>query len=355
LKFRNAEDGDYECLARLGEKSGLLIEGLTAKKFEKVLHWLFRNNLHGTPIQLLAEDSGDVIGHYGAIPFWYKWRDRYIQVALASNLVIAKGVRRPLFFEIQRELSKKANSYEIPFVYAPVTRPGLLELHLAVGWKNLGLLNVYARPISFSNILKIFSNNYYFLKYFSPLAFGFQKLWDYLFPSRKIRLLEVSRIFEFDTSFISFLSEWMLTRKICSLRKIETLNWRFFGCKSRDYIIFKSTKNKFVSGYLAARLMMMKDFYVLAIVDLVVMPNDQTSFLALMEECVGYAKSQGVDLIATALTEHDENLDNFRKKGFFCTGQKFNILGKASTIKGVTMDEDFFLEWHINWFDHDYV
>lgn len=354
MKLRDAESSDYRAIAELGEKSGLFLDDLTSYKFAKMMKWIFKENPEKLSIQYIAEGSEGIVAHYGAIPYKYKWNEREESVALASNLVIAKGVRRPLFYEMQRELIKRFRTHNFGFVFASVTRPGLLDVHLGMGWKKVGVLHVYARPIALHNVFRKIIKQPFLAKHICLPAQIIQRIWDKIYKL-KPSSIEVIKISKFDESISPLLSAWMSSRDICSMRTVDILNWRFFGCEEREYKVFKSNKELHVTGYLVARLMPMKGFMCVAIVDLVVLPNDGDSFSALMKECIKYAQDMGADLISTVLSDYNENGKDFKKAGFLNTREKFTILGQNPKNNTDDIERGFFSSWHINWFDHDYV
>ena len=99
----------------------------------------------------------------------------------------------------------------------------------------------------------------------------------------------------------------------------------------------------------------MKQFLSVAIVDLVVFNDDKKVFNALMKRCILFARQGNADLVASALTDHDGLSNSFRRAGFFKSREKFTIVGHFPKNGDIKFSEFHFSNFHINWFDHDYV
>jgi hypothetical protein len=136
---------------------------------------------------------------------------------------------------------------------------------------------------------------------------------------------------------------------------VNNLNWRFLDFKARRYVIYTASKNDYITGFVVLRLMSMKDYQAVAIVDLVVGDEDVKSRSALLNHAVKFAKSKGVDLIATLGNPVPGHEILAMGRGFIKTREKFSLLIYATP--------DFFQDpniicgenWHISWFDHDFV
>jgi len=284
-----------------------------------------------------------------------KWHKKKISAILASNLVVDKNYRKQSpFFSLQKEFIKSYHAKGYSFAYGAITREGVLNPHLRMGWKSLGLLHVYIRPTSLNYIFSKYVNN--------PLISGLarfplqlvQKMWDIIFFLRKKNIQVVEEAI-FDNSMSTLLDDWMKKNKICSDRSVEILNWRFSENKDRNYRIYIAYINGLPAGYLVARLMPMKQFLSVALVDLVLFKEDKYVFNALMKQCLSFAHDSKADLIASALTDHDSLKSYFYRSGFFRSREKFTIVGHFPKNGDLKFSEFHFSDFHINWFDHDYV
>lgn len=354
-EIRDVCDTDYDAIADLAGKNELLLEGLTPTIFSRMLKWLHGNSGIGKRVQILAQSHDGVIAHYGGVPFKMKWHGNSILSVLASNLVIDKHYRKQSpFFSLQKEFIKSYQEKDYSFAYGAITREGVLNPHLRMGWKPLGALHVYARPISLNFIFKKLVINPFIsglAKY--PLQL-LQRLWDTIFLLDQ-KNVEVFEEVNFNHSISAQLGYWMSKKLICSERSVEALNWRFCECEDRNYRIFIAYVNSLPAGYMVARLMSMKQFLSVAIVDFVVFNDDKNVFNALMKKSILFARQNNADLVASALTDHEVLKNFFYRAGFFKTREQFTIVGHFPKNGKIKFSEFNFSDFHINWFDHDYV
>jgi hypothetical protein len=355
IKIRDVRDDDHDAIAELAEKNKLLLNNLTPTIFSRTLNWLHGNSDTDKRVQILAQSLNRVTAHYGGVPFKIKWYEKNISAVLASNLVVDENYRKQsLFFSLQKEFIKSYQKKGYSFAYGAITREGVLNPHLRVGWKSLGALYVFIRPISLDITFKKLLNNSVVLNLIIfPLQI-IQKIWDIVFFLKRNNIEIVEEV-TFSNSISSLLDEWMKKKKICSIRTAETLNWRFCDFKDRSYSIFVSYKNSAPTGYLVVRFMQMKKLSCLAIVDIVILNDKKNVFNALMKKSIDFARKRKADLISTALTDHDQLKSSFYSAGFFKSQEKFIIVGHFPKVGDVKNSDFTFSDFHINWFDHDYV
>jgi len=212
----DVKDCDIDAIANLAEKNDLLLEGLTPPMFSKMLRWLHSSSEVGRRVQILARAAGDVIAHYGGGPFSMKWHEKKISTVLASNLVIDKEYRRQSpFFSLQKQFFGSYREKGYSFAYGVITREGVLNPHLRMGWKSLGVLDVYVRPISLNSIFRKMVNKSPIPNLFKFPLMLMQNIWDAIFSFQK-NGLNVIEVNSFDDSMAIMLKDWMEKKKICA-------------------------------------------------------------------------------------------------------------------------------------------
>jgi hypothetical protein len=304
---------------------------------------------------MVYEENQRILAHFGAIPFAMKFGDQRLLSCFAANIVIDESARKKaLFFPLQKHFVGLLGSLGYDFSYGLMTRPPVLKPHLAVGWKKIGELKVFARPVAAGRIVS---------KLFPKL--GFQKTLDYL--SRPFQWLfdactvkgphhvELSEVERFDASFEDFLSQWTSSQDITAVRSVEVLNWRFCGFTERNYKITVARRAGQVCGYMVTRVMPMQQFLTLAIVDLVAMDSDREAVSTLLDASAAIARQAKVDMLTTAFTEHYPFRSQLRRKGFIETSEKFTLVTRVPKASTLELDASIFKRWFINWFDHDFV
>jgi hypothetical protein len=244
MNFRSAKDKDFQEIANLANTNGLLVEGLNLSEFIVMMDWQYNLPPVGSRVQIINESpAGDINAHYGAIPFQFIAGKREFMGALAGNLVINKACRQDgIFYKLQTEFAKKCETLGFSFSYGFITRKGVLEPHLRMGWKRISDLHIYARPISSIGILEKLLKNWLLISIAKPPL----KLFDeilYLLTNTKHADITIEEINEFDSSANQFLEDWCREKEFTAKRNVSILNWRFFSFKERDYKAYAATRD----------------------------------------------------------------------------------------------------------------
>lgn len=351
--IRSAVDADHPSIEQLSKKSGLLIDDLDAKQFQKMMRWLYAGHPTGPRLQIVGESDNKIVAHYGAMPVIYKFGDQTLLAGLASNLVIDTGYRKNTpFIKLQSYIAKEYPKVGYDFLYGVISRPGVLEPHLRMGWKKMGEIQIYARPIKMNSIFsKVVKNKLLQSIFFLPL--GLCEILCRTTERFNSSLIDVKEITRFDAEFEPFLDKWMSEQKLVAKRSSEILNWRYFGIPDRGYHIYAARRSGVICGYMALRHMPMNSFSTLALVDLIACDDDCTS--ALLRRCFDIGRKSQVDLIATAINPNSALKINLIFKGFLKTPLSFTLVTHRPKNKLEQLDQSSFNDWVINWFDHDYI
>jgi hypothetical protein len=356
MSFRSANDKDFQEIARLANANGLLVEGLNTSEFITMMDWQYNLPPSGRGIQIIKESPvGEINAHYGAIPFQFIEHGYELMGALAGNLVINKASRQSgIFYKLQTEFAKKCEKEGYSFSYGFITRKGVLDPHLRIGWKSISDLYIYARPISSISILeKLLKNWLLILIAKFPLRVFDEIL--YLITNIEHSDIVIEQINEFDSSASQFLEDWNGGQEFTAKRSISILNWRFFSFKDRKYKVYVATRAGKKCGYMALRRMTLKNFTAIALVDLIVIKNDKEAYSALLGRCIQEARMSKVDLVATVVGGDNSLIRKMLFKGFIRTPEKFTIVVRGFKKNGFNLDAFKKLKWFITWFDQDTI
>ena len=270
-------------------------------------------------------------------------------------MVIDKQYRvNSLFFRIQKRFIESYRELNYQFAYGIINREGVLNLHLRMGWKELGKLHVFVKPISLHQIFKkkygynLFS---YLLKI--PLLL-LQKSID-IYYEKKNYCIEIKEANNFNKDIFPLINDWIANKKICSVRSPEILNWRYSKLTGRNYKIYISYKNLMPNGFIVARTMKIKELTCTMIVDIVVKDNNKEVLYSLLNKCKDLSKNSNADVMAYAATVHDDILNLIKRFGFIKSPEYFTIVGHFNNNSNFIIGKFDFSDFHINWFDHDYV
>jgi hypothetical protein len=353
--IRDATNNDFGQISKLASENELLSTGIPREEYEASLKWLYASANVGNRFEIVVESDSKILAHCGVMPIPYVVCRRYVLGGFVGNLVIdKKSLDKTLFFKIQNELTRGYQKAGFDFLYALVTRKEILNIQLRMGWRKIRSFPVYVRPIALFSIAKKYTQNPFFRMLFLPFLLTTQIILS-LLDIRPSYGIVIEKVHGFDNSFLDFINSWSNQKIIFASRRLENLNWRFLDFKARGYTIYIASKNDCITGYVVLRLMSMKGYRTVAIVDLIVGGEDARTRSALIKHTVKFAKKNGVDLVATLGNPFPGNKLLALRYGFINTREEFSLLIYAAS--NFFNDSNLICSenWHISWFDHDFV
>jgi hypothetical protein len=328
---------------------------LPAEQFIAFWQWLCRDSPFGAAKSLVGTDGGgEVIAHEAVVPFPVERDGRQLASGLPCQLVVARHFRgKPVFLQMELRLMSEYPRSGIDFV-AGIVRDRILRAHLALGFRVVGQLPVYARPYRVASLAR---------HYLGPgLRYGMLKplLHAAEWPLRiclsgPVRRVEVARIEAFDDEAAASLEAVSRQLGMHTRRSAALLNWRFFDCPDRSYQVYLARGVTPGLGYVALRPMRMHDFEALAVVDLVFPPDRPDVGRALLRQMHRVALETRVDLAACMLNPASPLLPVLRRFGFLRTPEAFSLVVHQPKGSPMPVDAETFQHWHYTWLDHDYV
>lgn len=355
MKIRAARDADHPAIARVAHESELLTGDLDERAFPRMLEWLYAEPPDGARLQFVAEHGERIVAHYGAVPVRYKLYDRTCIGGFASNLVIDKQHRAGmLFISLQSHLQREYREKEFAFVYGLITRANVLEPHLRTGWKRIGVVPVLAKPFRFAKLAEpLLGARALRAAARVPLAIaetGWRAAW-----SRGTGAIAVEQVAAFERDADAFLAAFTAGRAIGAVRDRRALNWRFASYPERGYRIFVARRGASVVGYAVTRRMPLKHLDALAIVDLAYDPRDAGAARALLRRCDAESLRAGVDVAAAIVSPGSPFARGLARFGYLRTPESFTLVVHGPNDAQPPFSERLFPDWHLTWFDHDYV
>jgi hypothetical protein len=354
-KIRNVETSDLAAVYALYSHIEPE-ESITNIEYSNWWQWLHVYN----PTKLryatgVFDADGNNLAHVSIVGFKYSINGVYYIAGFPCQLMVLQSKRKSLFYPILvTSLLKNYNSFGYDFCYAPITRPRVMQSNIALGFKPIMKVPVYARPIKLNSI---------FRKYFRIIAsppileicnYSVNYLFNF-FAMRADSSIEVKQEKMFDERINGLFSEMIKSMSICAVRDCNIMNWRFFYNHSRLYEVFFAYKGESIVGYTVTRRMKMKDYDVLAIVDFYFSENCDKAGVVLLNKIHVCAKEYGVDMCAILLNSNSKFTSLFRKFFYMKTPESFTLTihDNKKIFNNIQMTD--LTSWHITWFDHDYV
>jgi hypothetical protein len=99
----------------------------------------------------------------------------------------------------------------------------------------------------------------------------------------------------------------------------------------------------------------MKELKSLAIVDVLFAPGDTAVGNALVNRALDEAKAARADVCACLLNPLGSYYAFFKKRWFLKTPEAFTLIVHEPPNSSLRLAEIAPADWHLTWFDHDYV
>lgn len=357
MEIRDVKIDDLHDIYKLCVNNDFFDEEVSYDNFYTTYKYLYFD----TPIELkdvhhelVALHNEKMVSHTAMVLFQFKVNNKIVKAGFGSNLIIDKTQRKgPLFFMLQSKYLNSYNKKGIHFTYGLVTRAQVISLHLRTGYRKVGLVPVYARPYNLRSISKHYIPSSIIEILLSPLL----KMANVLlsvnwFGKNDVMIREIT---SFDDSINEIISQYFEKIKFSALRNDIVLNWRFSQFIHRNYKIFVSLKDDEISGYVITRKMRMKGLNSLALVDILFLPGDKDTAKALLGAVHYQALKERVDLTSLIINPSSSMLKYLIRFGFIKTSESFTVVVNEPRNKEHEFNEKNFHNWHITWFDHDYV
>ncbi len=332
----------------------------TLRPIEQVQVWRWLYSRDGETVKnvLIAEnEQGTVIAHYGIAPLPYVLAEQKVEAGVASLLAIDEAYRKtPMFLDMTIRLIKLFRSSGGAFITGLANRAGLLEFHKAFGFKDIGEVPVFAKPIRIRKIAQsILPNVLYFV--LAPCLWLGQWAWLILLEmvaNKTSKSVRVEAIWKFDDAIAATSSMIAKHHKFYADRSNPSLlDRRFFGNDCRSYHVFRIVNERAVVGYVALRVMDMKGFLAIGIVDICFDFCERDLARAVFRAIDRFAIEQRADLISI-LTNSAPLIAQLRANFYLKSPESFRLLILESA-KSFGLALSRIDDWFVTWFEHDYV
>lgn len=348
---RDAEAADIPAIAALYAE----IEPedpITAEGYRQWWSWLHLANPHGVKLALggFAPD-GACEGHLTMIPFLFSIDGEEVLAGFSCQLMVAEKKRQSLLYpSLIGALFREYKARGAAFLYSTVVRPRVMQANIAVGFKPGVQVAVYARPYHAEPLLRRVGGRLAGLAApFAPLGNQILKI-----GRGKSDDVDVERIKAFPAEIDELWARMKPRLRLAAVRNAKTLNWRFFGDSGRAYNAFLAKRAGKVVGYVVIREMPMREFNTLAVVDILHDPDDVDAADALLSVVHEEAKRRKVDLASAALPPGSPFRPALSRRGFLRTPEFFTLIThEPKGVDRITSRPQS--DWHLTWFDHDFV
>jgi hypothetical protein len=356
--FRIREGGrdDLPGIAELYLETGL-DRDMTVDRYTAWWEWLLLQKPSAPGKTTVGVDAaGRIIAHGAMVPFRFLLGGESRMGGALCQLMVSKQFRKELaFLRLETAILRDYHTAGMEFAYGLVTIPPLLKAHVGLGFRAAGALPVYARPYKLARVAAQALKSPAAAAALRPLLVAAGRIARMRF-SRRPTSPTVVEVPQLDADADRFLSRVQGHFRCHAARSSALLNWRFARSPLRTYRIFVARDRDAAEGYCVISRIRMRDFDCMAVVDIMFSPERRDVGAALLNRVHEEAVASDVDMSACMLNPHSPLLRSFRRWGYFKTPECFTFIiheprGAPRPIHG----EFPFSQWHLTWFDHDYV
>lgn len=319
--------------------------------------WLYAENPARPGFTLVGvTPDGQIVGHYGLVPFAFNRNGQpFATGGFLCQLRVAESMRNQFLFpQLETRMLREYGPRGMDFAYGLINRPAVLKAHLYFKFKPVVSLPVLARPVRLHNVLSEAVRNKALRTIMRPLApLGDVALRILRRPAGSG--VSVERIERFAPAMSGDLDRLTRSIPIAAARTVETLNWRFTGLKDRDYRIHLATRAGAMAGYIVTRKMPMKRLTSLAVVDVLFAADDHGIANALINATLREARQEAADVVACLLNPASRYYLAFKRNLFLRTPESFTLILHEPPDARHGLAAATPADWHLTWFDHDFV
>lgn len=350
---RQVEVGDLPAIHRL-YRAIEPEDQISQRAFERWWRWLYLESPSGRGFALGAFDAaGENLGHIALAPFQFVIDGEIVSAGFSAQLMVAESQRRTLLYPtLIKDLLKTYPAHGCEFCYSEVTRSRVLAANTALGFKKGGVLGVYARPYRLEKIVRQKLAGLTWLA--KPVIAAGELVFRIGSPYSGGRVV-VTEAADFPPEIEPFLLEMRGKFALAALRSQLVLNWRFTGNAERGYQILIARDGNVPVGYAVVRRMPMQSFDALGIVDILFDLKRPAVGHALLRQIHRLAVRSGVDLTAAMMGKQSPYRWFLHRWGFLPTPETFTVILHEPRNSPRRLSARPATDWHVTWFDHDFV
>jgi GNAT acetyltransferase-like protein len=357
LKIVDAEITDGERVEQFMLTVPEFALGVVAGEERNLWNWLYvrgENQVRSAVIAVTPE--GRVVGHYGMSPLGYRVQGQGTTAGIICRLAVDADYRKtPTFMQMSLRLLKQYPSRGYSFAAGLANRSGLLEFHLAFGFKEIGEIPVLAKPISICGLAKgLWPATVYTVV--SPILWLCDVIYQgglKLLSALKTGMVSIKQVQ--DLSHVGDELNHIMEKQFLftANRDPAWLKWRFQDAPHRNYLMFEIREGEKLAGYFVLRKMQMKKFMSLAVVDFVTDFSRPDFIRQAISKMKQVAIEEHCDLIAI-LASSDRVVGALKSAGFLKSPESFSLVIHTPKRTDPLLQSRL-NDWYVTWLDHDFV
>lgn len=305
-----------------------------------------------TSYEYVTYSGNDMVGYYAAIPYRYRIGKKATNVAMVCDVMTSSKQRgKGIFTKLGDYATNELKKESLPFTTGYPIRKEVIPGHLKVGWKIAFELPLYMKFLKINGVFKKKR-----LDFLSGIINPFLNIYHWIttlnFKDKSSYTVNHYNSINDIEDIEGFTKEWSKQISNVLIKDKEFLNWRF-NAPERKYEFFVVRKNKAIVGFIAARKIIKEEIPSLAIMDWMVINNENKANKLLNIALNNFSKENKIEAILTMISKYNASKLNLLCKGFFKSPFKFYLIIKNLTQEfsdDILMNEK---NWHLMWIDSD--
>lgn len=300
-----------------------------------------------------AREAGELLGYYAAIPYPYSVGGRAMSVGMVCDVMTSSAARgRGVFTRLGEYSLSRMQESELAFVTGYPIRPEVMGGHLRAGWKVAFELPMYLRPLRSNAILA--SRH---LGALVPIVnVGLRGIGALLTLRRGSDRYSVETgppgTLLHGPELSTFLERWSGSVENHLVKTPDFYNWRL-GAPGTDYQVFRVSRAGAVVALAIGRVTTLQGIPSLALLDLMVLAEEQAALSELFDELERAARAAGAEAVVTMMSRHQAARHRLRRFGFLRSPFAFKLIIRSVSD---SLDIDSICAeagWHLMWIDSD--
>ncbi len=294
-----------------------------------------------------------LLGYYAAIPYRYSVGGQAMSVGMVCDVMTSSAARgRGVFTRLGEYSLSRIEESELAFVTGYPIRPEVMGGHLRVGWKVAFELPMYLRPLRSNAILA--SRH---LGALAPLVNVSLRGLGVLLSLRR----GASR-YSTETGSpgqllrgpeqAAFLERWSESVENHLLKTPQFYDWRL-GAPGTSYEVYRVRRAGAVVALAIGRVATLQGIPSLALLDLMVLDDEQAALSELFDEIERAARAAGAEAVVTMMSRHQAARHRLRRFGFLRSPFAFKLIIRSVSdsldIDAISAEAG----WHLMWIDSD--
>ena len=319
-------------------------------------NWKFHSVYHGeNSCEYGAYIDEDLVGYYTALPYYYRFNDNLLKIAMVCDVMTGvkargQGVFTKLGIYSTSQLEEQGFDFSTGYPIRKEVIPG----HIKAGWEVIFKLPLYGRFLKFDSFLKKKK-----VGFFAPIANVIMSLWTWLIElffnsskqSLKTKSYNTDQLQEID-GFDDFYAKWGSQTTISLVKNTEFLSWRL-RAPQKKYKIITLNENNSIVGSLIAHETEKEGVPCIGILDISILNGYEKYSHYLIKKIIKEMKADKPEMLLMMISKTMFKKYHLFKSSFLETPFAFSLIIKLLNPKidfsAIKQEKN----WHLMWIDSD--